>query len=128
MASFVNFGLTVLLASPLSAAELRCPQRMPGAHAGFEQSGPVPAAHWRLRQLRLFGVGPDQTAQSERVPDSTIQRRDGFTSIWRLTQAGGLLMVCVYEGAGTTYYTHRDVPSGHCVLDNDNGLTRAWCE
>jgi hypothetical protein len=122
------FSALILLANPLFAAELRCPPRMPAAHPGFEQSGPVPAGHWRLRRMRVFDSRPGGAAQSERAPDSTIQRRDGTTSIWRLTLTGDLLMVCIYDGAGTYYYARAEAQSERCVLDNDNGLTRAWCE
>jgi hypothetical protein len=118
----------VLATSPLFAAELRCPPRLPGQHAGFAQSGPIPSAHWLLWRMRLFDGRPDNGTRKEFTPDSTIERRDGVTLVWRFTLDEDLLMVCIYDGSGTYYYARRQAPPGRCVLDDDNGLTRAWCD
>jgi hypothetical protein len=78
--------------------------------------------------MRLFDGRPGDDARKGLPPDSTIERRDGFTSVWRFTTDEDLLMVCLYRGSGTYYYARRQVPPGRCVMDDDNGLTRAWCE
>jgi hypothetical protein len=115
-------------ATPALATELRCPPRLPGPHPGFEQSGPVPAAHWLLWGMKLFDGRPGKNPPPEFAPDNTVERRDGVTLVWRFTLNQDLLMVCVYNGSGTYYYTQRQAPPGLCVMDDDNGLTRAWCQ
>src|SRR5580658_8394716 len=94
-------------ATPALAAEQHCPPRLPGPHPGFEQSGPVPAAHWLLWGMKLFDGRPGKIPPPEFAPDSKAERRDGITLVWRFTLDQDLLMVCVYNGSGTYYYTHR---------------------
>jgi hypothetical protein len=121
-------GLMIMTAGPLAAAELHCPPRLPGPHVGFELSGPIPAAHWLLWRMRLFEGRPSDDARKEFAPDDKIERRDGLTSVWRFTLDEDLLMVCIYNGSGSYYYARRQAPPGRCVMDDNNGLTRAWCE
>jgi hypothetical protein len=120
-------GLISLSAGPLFAAELRCPPRLPGPHAGFERSGPIPAAHWLLWRMRLFDGRPDNDVRKELTPDDKIARPDGSTSIWRFSADQDLLMVCLYD-RGSYYFAYRQPPIGRCVMDDSNGLIRAWCE
>jgi len=113
---------------PLFAATLACPPRMPGPHPGFEQVGPVPAAHWLLRRMRLFGTARSQGAAKELPPLQTVAHGDGFTSTWHLAGDESPLMLCLYNGSGTYYAARPDPPPTLCVTHGDNGLTRAWCE
>jgi hypothetical protein len=95
---------------------------------GFQQSGPVPAAHWLLWRMKLFDGRPGKNSPPEFAPDNTAERHEGFTSVWRFTLNQDLVMVCIYRGSGTYYFAHRQAPPGLCVMDDDNGLARAWCE
>ena len=124
----VVLGAIVLATNPGRAAEQRCPPRLPGLHAGFTQSGPIPAAHWLLWRMRLFDWGADKNPRPEFAPDKIIKRHDGFTSTWNFTLDEDLMMVCLYRGSGTYYFARRQAPPGRCVMDDENGLTRAWCE
>jgi hypothetical protein len=114
--------------APLRASISRCPERLPGPHAGFERSGPIPAAHWLLWGMKLFDGRQGKNPPPEFAPDNKVERSDGITLVWRFTLNQDLLMVCIYNGSGTYYYAHRKAPPGFCVMDDDNGLTRAWCE
>jgi hypothetical protein len=124
----LTIGLMIFAARPLAAAEVHCPPRLPGPHAGFERSGPIPAAHWLLWRMRLFGIGPGNDPHKELAPDDKIERGDGSTSVWRFTADQDLLMVCLYDGSGSYYFAYRQTAPGRCVMDDSNGLTRAWCE
>jgi hypothetical protein len=127
----VTLTLAAVVPSPVTAAELRCPPRMPGPHEGFEQVGPVPTAHWLLRDMRLFDGPPGEelkVAPAELAPDQTLRQRDGFTSSWRFAGNEDLLMVCRYNGAGTYYRTRLQKPPTGCSMRDDNGLRQAWCE
>jgi hypothetical protein len=117
-----------IFATPVSAAEQRCPPRLPGEHAGFTQVGPVPTAHWLLWRMRLFDGSPDQTKQREYAPDDTIETRDGLLLVWRFRLPENFLMVCLYNGSGTYYVARRQAPAGRCIMNDDNGLTQAWCD
>lgn len=121
-------GLIGIAAGRLSAAELHCPPRLPGPHAGFERSGPIPAAHWLLWRMRLFDGHPGNEARKEFAPDDKIERRDGSTSVWRFIADQDLLVVCLYDGSGSYYFAYHQSPPGRCVMDDNNGLIRAWCE
>jgi hypothetical protein len=122
------FGLMILAASPLSAADLRCPPRLPGPHPGFEQVGPIPTAHWLLWRMQLFAAPPGREAPAELAPGQTIERSDSLTLTWHLAGNEDLLMICLYDGSGTYYRARpRPVPTS-CTMRNDNGLTQAWCE
>jgi len=120
--------MAIITTTPLAAAELHCPPRLPGPHIGFERSGPIPAAHWLLWRMRLFDGHPGNDVREEFAPDDKIERRDGFTSVWRFTADQDLLMVCLYDGSGSYYFAYRQAPPARCVMDDNNGLTRAWCE
>ena len=110
------------------AAPVRCPPRLPGPHVGFEQVGPVPAAHWLLWGMRLFDVAPGATPTG-RPPDNVAHNHDVVTETWRvLGHEPLLMMVCLYNGAGTYYQARLSPPPARCVLHDDNGLTMAWCE
>jgi hypothetical protein len=78
--------------------------------------------------MRLFEGQPGTDARKQFAPDSTIERPGGYTAVWRFTLDEDLLMVCVYRGSGTYYYARRQAPPGRCVMNDDNGLTQAWCE
>jgi hypothetical protein len=101
---------------------------LPGPHAGFEQVGPVPAAHWLLWRMRLFNSPPGKEAPAELAPGQTVAGRGGFTSTWQLAGNEDLLMVCLYEGSRTTYRARPQPLPARCTLRDDNGLTQAWCE
>lgn len=121
-------GLMVMAANPAVGADLRCPPRLPGPHPGFEQVGPIPAAHWLLWRMRLFDAPPGEDSPTELEPGQSVARRDGFTLTWHLKGDEDLLIVCLYDGSGT-YYRARPRPMpARCTLRNDNGLTWAWCE
>ena len=120
----------VLLATainPLSAAELRCPPRIPGPHPGFAQVGPVPTAHWLLHRMRLFDV-PSGEAAKELPPGAIVKQRDGFTLSWNLTGSDSPLMICYYNGSGTYYLARVGPTPSRCTMRDDNGLRQAWCE
>ena len=120
--------LTVLITQPLAAADLRCPPRLPGPHPGFEQVGPIPAAHWLLWRMRLFNSSPSRDQPVELTPGVTAERRDAVTLTWHPAGIDDLVMVCLYNGSGTYYRAHpRSLPAS-CTMRNDNGLTQAWCE
>jgi hypothetical protein len=128
---FFALAMTALAASPLTAAELRCPPRLPGTHAGFEQVGPVPAAHWLLRRMRLFNVPLDATSKTppaELLPDRTVEHGDVAISTWRFAGNENLLMVCSYNGSGTYYVSRVRPPPTSCAMLDTDGLRRAWCE
>jgi hypothetical protein len=122
------FGLMVLAVSPLSAADLRCPPRLPGPHPGFEQVGPVPAAHWLLWRMRLFDAPPGEHPSAELMPSLTVEHRDAFTLNWHISGDDDVLMLCLYDGSGTYYRARFHPPPVSCILRDDNGLTQAWCE
>jgi hypothetical protein len=122
------FGLTLVTISPLAAATLRCPPRLPGPHPGFEQIGPVPAAHWLLWRLRLFSVPRGTGTPAELLPVPPSLWREGFTLTWHLTGTNDVLMQCLYDGAVTYYRARLHPPPIACTLQNDNGLTLAWCD
>jgi hypothetical protein len=127
----VLLSITVFVINPVSAAELRCPPRLPGAHAGFERVGPVPTAHWLLHDMRLFdGLEGEElkTAPAELAPDSSHENRGGFTSIWKFDGTGNLLLVCTYNGSGTYYRALTRQPPTRCISQSENGLTQAWCQ
>jgi hypothetical protein len=128
-------GMLALTAHSLFAANLYCPPRMPGPHPGFAQVGPVPAAHWLLRRMRLFdtapynAVGPNNAVGNEVRPEHHAEDRDSVTSTWHFAGGEHLLMVCLYNGSGTYYVARPNPPPALCVTHDDaNGLTRAWCE
>jgi len=123
----VLFGLTALAVGPLRAAALQCPPRLPGPHPGFEQIGPVPAAHWLLWRMQLFDAPPTKDAPIELAPRQMSTRHDGFIMTWQLKSAGDLLMMCRYDGSETYYRAHPGLPA-NCTIRNDDGLTQAWCE
>jgi len=120
--------LTVMATTPVAAATLHCPPRLPGPHPGFEQIGPVPAAHWLLWRMRLFNVPPGKDTPTELLPAPPSVRRGGFTLTWHLTGTEGLLMACLYNGSGTYYRARLQSPPTDCTMQNDDGLTQAWCE
>jgi hypothetical protein len=128
----VALGLIVALsacaAHPVLAANLSCPPRMPGPHPGFEQVGPVPAAHWLLRRVRLFNTARSTDATKEMPPKQTVENSDGFTSTWHFAGDESLLMLCLYNGSGTYYVARPNPPPTLCVTHDNNGLTQAWCE
>jgi hypothetical protein len=127
----VTLALVSVVRSPATAAELRCPPRMPGPHEGFEQVGPVPTAHWLLRDMRLFDGPPGEElkdAPTELAPDRTLRQRDRFTSSWRFAGDESLLMVCRYNGSGTYYRARFPKLPTSCSIRDDNGLRQAWCE
>lgn len=129
-AAFVAMSLAMLGGSP-AVAELRCPPRLPGAHAGFEQVGPIPMAHWLLSQMRLFDGLPGEelkAAPADLAPDKTVERRGGFTSTWSFGASGDLLIVCAYNGSKTYYRARPGSLPSRCTMRNDNGLTQAWCD
>ena len=130
--SRIGIGLIVAVSAcagrPACAADLFCPPRMPGPHPGFDQVGPVPAAHWLLRRMRLFDTTRSQGAAKELAPGQTIGNGDGSTSTWRFSGNENLLMMCSYNGSGTYYVARPDPAPTLCVTHEDNGLTRAWCE
>jgi hypothetical protein len=81
--------------------------------------------------MKLFDGPPGVEASSaptERAPDTTARRPDGFISTWRFAGHEDLLMVCLYDGSGTYYRARLSPPTTTCTMRNDNGLTRAWCE
>ena len=119
----IAFGI-----GPVDAAELRCPPRLPGPHPGFEQVGPVPAAHWLLWRMQLFDARNGKEAPTELAPGGTVERRDAFTLTWHLTGHEDLVMACLYEGSGTWYRARPQPPPASCTMRNDDGLTQAWCE
>ncbi len=121
-------ALAVVAMVPAFAAEVRCPPRLPGPHLGFEQVGPVPAAHWLLWRMRLFYVPRGKNARNELKPDQSVPGPDEFTMIWRPTGNDDLLIECFYNGSGT-YYRARSHPlPATCIMRAAGGLTRAWCE
>jgi hypothetical protein len=123
--------MLALFCHPAFATPLRCPPLLPSAHEGFRQIGPVPTAHWQLHELRLFEVPINEEAKSalaRLAPGETHSDPGGFTSSWRFARAEELMMVCDYNGAGT-YYLARLPPAPRiCVMERQDGLTRAWCE
>ena len=124
----LQFGLMALAVSPVSAADLRCPPRLPGPHPGFEQVGPVPTAHWLLWRMRLFDVPPGNDPATELAPSLTFEHRDVFTLTWHIGGDDDLLMLCLYDGSGTYYRARLRPPPADCILRDDNGLTQALCE
>ena len=131
IAGTLALGMIAWATSPLAAAELRCPPRMPGLHEGFEQVGPVPTAHWLLQAMRLFDGPPGEElkqAPADLAPDQTVERRGGYTNTWRFTGSGDLLMVCTYNGSGTYYRARVHPLPSVCTLRDDNGLRQAWCD
>jgi hypothetical protein len=124
-------GVAVAAANPASSAELRCPPRLPGLHPGFEQMGPVPAAHWLLWRMRLFDGAPGEELKAypaELAPDSSVERNRGLTSTWRFAGKQNLLMVCTYDGSGTYYRARVSPIPKTCTLQDDGGLVQAWCD
>jgi hypothetical protein len=124
-------GVIALSCGSLSAAELRCPGRLPGPHPGFAQIGPIPTAHWLLWRMGLFTLPPDNDSQIpllEREPDSTTPRPDGYIATWHFANPADLLMICVYDGSATYYQARPRPPPTSCTTVSDNGLTLAWCE
>jgi hypothetical protein len=127
-AGLSTFNLAVLATNPLPAATLRCPPRLPGPHPGFEQIGPVPAAHWLLWRMQLFNLPPNKGTAAELVPAPATVRHDGFTLSWHLSGTGDVQMLCVYNGSGTYYGARLHPPPTACTLQNDGGLAQGWCE
>jgi hypothetical protein len=122
-------GVLVLTTHPVFAENLYCPPRMPGPHPGFEQVGPVPAAHWLLRRMRLFNTSPNNAAAKELRPKQTVENGESYTSTWQFAGDEHLLMLCLYNGSGTYYAARPDPPPTLCVTHDDaNGLTQSWCE
>jgi hypothetical protein len=109
------------------SAPLRCPPRLPGPHPGFEQVGPVPAAHWLLWRMQLYDVPPG-AAPIALAPDHVVEFQDTVIEIWRSGGGEHLLMVCDYNGSRTLYQARLAQSPARCILHNDNGLTQAWCE
>jgi hypothetical protein len=131
VAHAVALTLAVLTTTPLAAAEVRCPPRLPGMHQGFEQVGPVPAAHWLLRTMRLFDGPPGEErkqAPADLAPDQTVERPGGYTSTWQFGGTGDLLMVCTYNGSGTYYRALLHPLPTRCTFQDDNHLRQGWCE
>ena len=122
------FGLMFVAISPHATATLRCPPRLPGPHPGFEQIGPVPTAHWLLWRLRLFDVPPNKGTPAELLPAPPTLPRGGFTLSWHLTGTDDVQMQCLYDGSATYYRALLHPPPANCTLQNDAGLTLAWCE
>ena len=84
VAGAVHFGLAVLAA----AAALRCPDKLPADHAGFEQVGPSPRIAARLDRLRLFDGPPGEEtkqAPADLAPDRAAQQGGRLTATWRFT-------------------------------------------
>lgn len=131
LSGILALGVAALAGNPLAAAAIRCPPRLPGPHAGFDQVGPVPAAHWLLRSMRLFDLPPAEQANdpaTEVVPRSRIEAADGYTSTWRFTGNDDLLVVCTYNGSGTYYRARLHPPPARCTVQDTYGLRQAWCD
>jgi hypothetical protein len=130
-AGILFFGLTALIATPLSAAELRCPPLLPGPHPGFDQVGPIPTAHWQLAHMRLFDGPPGEEtkeAPAELAPDTSKKHRGGFTNIWSFGGSENLLMVCAYDGSRTYYRTTVRALPKSCTEESNKGLVQGWCQ
>jgi hypothetical protein len=121
-------SLVSLTFRPLAAATLHCPPRLPGPHAGFEQIGPVPTAHWLLWRLQLFNLPPGENRPAELPPAPAAVRQDGFTLTWHLAGSGDVQMLCLYDGSATYYRARLHPPPATCTLQNNNGLAQGWCE
>ncbi len=124
-------SLAALASNPLFAATIRCPPMLPSAHPGFEQIGPVPAWHWQLMRLQLFeapATEASKTAPTERLPNESVERSDGYTLNWEFSGNEDLLMVCIYNGSATYYVAPLRPAPKICTMRNDNGLTQVWCE
>jgi hypothetical protein len=125
---------TLLLSSlasavaPVAVAELRCPPRLPGPHPGFEQVGPIPAAHWLLWRMQLFDAAHGKAAPKELAPNQMIEQHNGFTLTWLLAGTEDLTIVCLYNGSATYYMAHPRPAPALCTMRNDNGLTQGSCE
>jgi hypothetical protein len=126
----IAFGVAAFLARPLMAADVMCPPRLPGPHPGFEQVGPVPAAHWLLHRMRLFDVTPARQtngAATEVHPERTVEGPDSFISTWHFAGSEDLEMICTYNGSGTYYRARLPASPSDCTIRDDNGLRLAWC-
>lgn len=130
MNPFARVGamLAALLLSSPAVAALRCPPRLPGPHPGFEQVGPVPAAHWLLWGMQLFDAPPERSSMRELVPDLTNRSGDSYTMTWHLAGVASPLMICRYNGSGTYYRARPSPVPTTCVLRDDDGLKQGWCD
>jgi hypothetical protein len=121
-------GLTFETVSPLAAATLRCPPRLPGPHPGFEQIGPLPTAHWLLWRMQVFDLPPNKGNPTELLPAPATVRHDAFTLNWRPTSTDDMQIACLYNGSGTTYQARLHPPPTACTLQNYDGRAQGWCE
>ena len=131
LSEIAAFGVAAFVTHPLTAADVRCPPRLPGPHPGFEQIGPVPAAHWLLHRMRLFDVAAarqNNEAPAEVHPERTVEGPDSFISTWRFTGNEDLVMICTYNGSGTYYRARLRALPSDCTIRDDNGLRQAWCD
>ena len=131
IATLFAFTLLILISLSVSAATLTCPPSLPSTHPGFEQVGPVPTAHWQLKDMRLFDGPPGEEtkpAPAQLAPDGTVTHQGGHTSTWKFGGKENLLVVCAYNGSATYYRARPNPPPKLCTLRQDRGLTRGWCD
>jgi hypothetical protein len=127
----VALGVGALVPHPVTAADVMCPPRLPGPHPGFEQVGPVPAAHWLLHRMRLFDIAPARQSNgtaTEVRPERTIEGSDSFISTWHFAGNEDLEMICTYNGSGTYYRARLSAMPTGCTTRDVNGLRQAWCD